>query len=250
MACTLLHVVTKKIVTTGSRIKVRAQYFTPDIDPAPNIIRNILPPKTLYMHPRRRTRRRYYAAKRKGKLTKLDNKTAKKYYLLNTSTTYDVKATFKFDTEDLCKFDTDSKPLGIDNHASKCMDNDERDFIIEITPLSNMRVKGAGEFLKVIGKGTVRWKIEDDKGKYHNIIIKYALYIPGPSSYLLCPQQWSKQVKDDVPRKRGTLCATYDGECVLQWEQRKYTRTIKCDPITNTSKIYTIPANSSGIKCM
>ena len=67
-----------------------------------------------------------------------------------------------------------------------------------------MRVKGADGFLKVIGKGTVRWKIEDDEGKYHDIIIKDALYIPGPSSCLLCPQQWSKQAKDDFPRKRGT----------------------------------------------
>ena len=152
MACTLLHVLTKKIVTTGSRIKVRAQYFTPDIDPAPNIIRNILPPKTLYIHPRRRARRRHYAAKRKGKLTKLGNKTAKKYYFLNASTTYDIKATFKLHTEDLCKFDTDSKPLGIDNHVSKCMNNDERDFIIEITPLSNMRVKGQVNFSKLLAK--------------------------------------------------------------------------------------------------
>ena len=110
MVCTLLHVLTKKIVTTGSRIKVRAQYFTPDIDPAPNIIRNILPPKTLYIHPRRRARRRYYAAKRKDKLKKLGNKTAKKYLLLNASSTYKVKSTFKLHTEDIYQFDIDSKP--------------------------------------------------------------------------------------------------------------------------------------------
>ena len=130
------------------------------------------------------------------------------------------------------------------------MSNDEKDFITEITPLSNVRVKGVGGFLKVIGKGTVRWKIEDDEGKYHDIIIKDALYIPGLSFCLLCPQQWSKQAKDDFPRKHGTWCATDDDECVLQWEQRKYTRTIKYDPITNTPKIYTIPSKSSGIKCM
>ena len=170
-------------------MNVRAQYFTPDIGPAPDIIRNILPPTTLYIQPRIRARRRYFAAKRKGKLTKLGNKTTKKCFFLNANSIYEVNYTFKMHTEDICKFDTDSKPLEIDNHASKCISNDEKDFITAITPLANMRVKGAGGFLKVIDKGTVRWKIEDDEGKYHDIIIKNALYIPGLSSYLLCPQQ-------------------------------------------------------------
>ena len=170
-------------------MKVRSKYFTPDIDPAPNIIRNILPPKTLYIQPRIRARRRYFAAKRIGKLTKLGNKTAKKYFFLNANSTYEVNSTSKMHSEDTYKFDTDSKSLGIDNHASKCMSNDEKDFITAITPLANMRVKGTGGFLKFIGKVTVRWKIEDDEGKYHDIIIKSALYIPGLSSCLLYPQQ-------------------------------------------------------------
>lgn len=123
MACTLLHalmkkILTKKIVTTGLRMKVKAQYFTPHIDPALNIIRNILPPKKFYIHLRRRARRRYYVTKRRGKMTKIGNKTAKKSPFLDASTTYEVESTFKLHSEDLCKFDTDSKPLGMDNHAS------------------------------------------------------------------------------------------------------------------------------------
>ena len=110
MVVTFLHTLMKKIIARGSRMKVRAKYFTLDIDPAPNIIRNILPPKTLYIHPRRRARRRYYAAKRKDKLKKLGNKTAKKYLLLNASSTYKVKSTFKLHTEDIYQFDIDSKP--------------------------------------------------------------------------------------------------------------------------------------------
>ena len=204
MVVTFLHTLTKKITARGSRMKVRAKYFTPDIDPAPNIIRNILPPKTLYIQPRIRARRRYFEAKRKGKLTKLGNKTANKYFFLNTNSTYEVNSTSKMHSEDICKFDTDPKSLGIDNHASKCTSNDETYFITAISPLANMGVKGAGGFLKVIGKGIVRWKIEDDEGKYHDIIIKNALYIPGLLSCLLCPQQCPKQTKDDFPRKRGT----------------------------------------------
>ena len=204
MVITFLHTLMKKITARGSRMKVRAKYFTLDIDPAPNITRNILPPKTLYIQPRIRARRRYFAAKRIGKLTKLGNKTAKKYFFLNANSTYEVNSTSKMHSEDTCKFDTDSKSLGIDNHASKCMSNDEKYFITAITLLANMRVKGTVGFLKVIDKGTVKWKIENDEGKYHDIIIKNTLYIPGLSSCLLYPQQWYKQAKDDFPRKRGT----------------------------------------------
>ena len=120
-------------------------------------------------------------------MTKLGIKTAKKYFFLNTNSTDEVNSTFKMNNEDIFKFNTDSKSLGIDNHASKCMSNDEKDFITAITPLANMRFIGAGGFLKFIDKGTVRWKIEDDEGKYYDIIIKNALYIPGLSSCLLLP---------------------------------------------------------------
>ena len=251
MAFTLLLALTKKMNNTrGSRMKVKYTKFIPDIDPTPNIIHSILPNKPFQFQRRKRARRRYIAAKRKGKLTKLGNKTAIKYIFLEAKTTSATRSTVKLKPGNLYKFDSDSKALGVDQHASKCMSNDKSDFISEITPVTNMRVKGAGGCLKVLGTGTLKWKIEDDDGNYHDIIIKEALYIPGLSSCLLCPQQWSKQVKDNFPRKRGTWCATYEDVCVLQWDQRKYTRTIKYDPSTNTPKLYTIPSNYSGMQCM
>ena len=69
------------------------------------------------------------------------------------------------------------------------MNNDKSDFISEITPVANMRVKRAGGFLKVLGTGILKWTIEDDDGRYHDIIIEETLYIPGLSSCLLCSQQ-------------------------------------------------------------
>ena len=36
------------------------------------------------------------------------------------------------------------------------MNNDKNDIILEITPVANMRVKGAGRFLKVLGTGTLK----------------------------------------------------------------------------------------------
>ena len=44
--------------------------------------------------------------------------------------------------------------------------------------------------------------------------------------------------------KKGIRCITYHDEVVLEWEQRKYTKTIPIDPQTNTFSFYTSP----GIK--
>ena len=147
MAFTLLQALTKKMkITRGSRMKVKYTKFIPDIDPAPNILHNILPPKTFQFQRRKRAQRRYIAAKRKGKLTKLGNKTVRKYIFLETQTTSAIKSTVKLKPGDLYKFDSDSKALGVDQHASKCMSNDKNDFISEITPVTNKRVKGAEDF--------------------------------------------------------------------------------------------------------
>ena len=123
-------------------MKVESKNFIPNIDLVPNGIHNILPPKLFYFQRRRRAQRRYISSKIKGKLAKIGNKTTWKYIFLDANTTYEVKSTFKLKPGDLYKFDSDSKSLWVDNHASKCMNNDKKDFITEITPVVNMRVKG------------------------------------------------------------------------------------------------------------
>ena len=56
----------------------------------------------------------------------------------------------------------------------------------------------------------IKWKIEDYYGKVHTIIIKD--------------------------------CATYSEAYILEWDKKKYRRTIYFDPISNTPKLYSAPS--------
>ena len=91
------------------------------------------------------------------------------------------------------------------------------------------------------GFGTVQCKSIYDNGQEHNITIKGCIYVPDMYSCLLSPQHWDQQASDNFPMKRGTWCATYGGACVMQWNQRRFTKTIKYDSNTNTPKMYSSP---------
>ena len=95
------------------------------------------------------------------------------------------------------------------------------------------------------GMDTVSWKIEDDDGKEYDLIIKGYLYVPDMPSCLLSPQHWAQQAKNNFPTNKRIWCATYDDACVMQWEQRKYTKTIIFDKNTNTPKMYSVPRTST-----
>lgn len=117
-------------------------------------------------------------------------------------------------------FDTDSFDIGVDNHASRCMSNDRKHFVGNITPLKGHKVKGIGnKMLQVKGVGTISWKIEDDQGMVHKIHIKGSLYVPDLPICLWSPQHWAKQAADNNPDNRGTWCATYEDSCILYWDQ-------------------------------
>ena len=143
---------------------------------------------TKYKNNKRRCRR-YISAKKKGKTARIGNKTSKKYVFLNSdSATHVCSSTSATCTNKTVKFDTDSYTIGVDNHTSKCIINMITHFISALTPTPNTVLRGAGGNLKVKGKGTVKWKIEDDDGKSHTILIKDCLYVPGISTCLLAPQ--------------------------------------------------------------
>jgi hypothetical protein len=117
-----------------------------------------------------------------------------------------------------------------------------KDFVGILVPVRKLRIRGIGGSVKGIMMGTVKWQIEDDNGMTHTITIPGSYYVPDAPSRLLSPQHWAQQAKDHYPKPRGTWCVTYDNEITLQWNQRKYTRTIPLDPNeTNTGTIYTAP---------
>ena len=102
------------------------------------------------------------------------------------------------------QYDSDSFVIGIDNHASKTMSNNIKHFITPLNPTPNTFVKGAGGYIKVKGSGTLRWRIEDDDGKVHTILVKDSLYVPNISKYLLSCQHWAKQANYNFPNPKGT----------------------------------------------
>ena len=61
--------------------------------------------------------------------------------------------------------------MGMDNHNTACVCNDQCHFIGGITPIS-LKLKEINRSLKIIGTETVRWIITDDTGKIHTITIK------------------------------------------------------------------------------
>ena len=68
-------------------------------------------------------------------------------------------------------YDTDSYLIGIDNHASSSLTNDENDFVKGTVKQTKVRVKGIKGKLLAAKVGTARWKIEDDDGKIHVILL-------------------------------------------------------------------------------
>jgi hypothetical protein len=89
--------------------------------------------------------------------------------------------------------------------------------------------------------GTVRWKVEDDEGVHHDIILLNTYYSPKGKHSLVCPQYWAQVTNDHFPRPNGTWCGSYANHVTLYWQQQKYKWTVNLLPNTNVGVIYTAP---------
>jgi hypothetical protein len=106
-----------------------------------------------------------------------------------------------------CEFvpDTDSFLIGLENHATCCMENDVHNFVAKLTPTPNIRVRGVGnQLMTAKGRGTVLWKIEDDNRVVHDKLCPGTLYILDLKLCLLSPQSWCQSANDHFPRRDGT----------------------------------------------
>ena len=139
------------------------------------------------------------------------------------------------------RFDYESYPIGIDNHASRCISNCIDDFVSTIKP-SKRQLIGISGSLDIKGTGTVKWVIEDDDGVRHHIHIPNTLYVPEAPMRLLSPQHWSQTANDNNPSPNGTWCTTYHDSLVLHWDQNKYHPTIRLNSERNTAVINTAPS--------
>ena len=136
--------------------------------------------------------------------------------------------------------DSDSYVIAVDNCCTTSITNDLKDFISPPKTV-NQFVSGMGGRVLAIKKGTVRWRIEDDDGKVHVITLPGTLYAENAPFRLLSPQHWSQQANDNHPLPRGTWCATYADSVMLQWGQRRFTRTITYCPRSNVGKFRSAP---------
>ena len=209
------------------------------------------PPKRNKVRPRKKIKRsgkcrRCISAKKKGKQQLIFDKSNKTYRFNFINTTELICSTkYKQEQPRAMVFDSDFHAIGVDNHASRTMSNNINHFISALVTEPDMIVKGAGGNLKVMGSGTLRWRIEDNDGKIHQIICKDAIYVPNLHTCLLSPQHWAQGLNGNLPRLDGTWCATYADRCVLEWDQRKNRRTIHFDRnSTNTPIIYSAPGNN------
>ena len=138
-------------------------------------------------------------------------------------------------------FDTDSRPLKIDNHASRSITNDINDVIGRPDFDTKYHISGVGGNIKGY-QCTIRWTIEDDNGVRHDIKLPNAIYAKDSPSRILSPQHWAQEAKDNKPNPRGTWCATCDDCIVLHWNQEQYVRTVQLDKKgTNVATIRTSP---------
>jgi hypothetical protein len=73
--------------------------------------------------------------------------------------------------------------------------------------------------------GTVKWRVKDDNGKIHNIILPNTYYSPSVETRLLSPQHWA-QVRG---KKRDTYSVTYYDAIIMRWNRDKYQITAPLD---------------------
>jgi hypothetical protein len=134
-------------------------------------------------------------------------------------------------------FDSDSYPVGIDNHASRCMVNSPH--LFEDLKLSDSEgeVDGISEGLAIKGTGTFKFVLTDNDGKAHIIRIKNSLYLPGLKYCLLSPQHWAQEAGDNK-----TWMGNFARCCILHWGE-DFMKTVPFNPSTNTPIFFTAPSS-------
>jgi len=161
-------------------------------------------------------------------------------YQPRSGTYYDVRRLYTQSTEmstdvrnrEPLVFDTGSFNLTVDNCASASVTNDLKDYV-NPPRKSRTRIVGINGVSTATMVGTVRWHVEDDDGIVHAIVLPNTYYARDAPYKLLSPQHWSQVADDNTPAKHGTWCATYADAIVLEWNQRKYRRTIPLSAHTN-----------------
>ena len=117
--------------------------------------------------------------------------------------------------ERIVKFDTDAKPIGVDNQCSTCISPYMEDFIGPLEDTNKTIKDFAGARTNNPKIGTLRWQWLDDSGKMHTFEIPNSYYVPACELRLLSPQHWA-QTRTPVDRAT-TQCITSSVNVYLRW---------------------------------
>jgi hypothetical protein len=131
-------------------------------------------------------------------------------------------------------FNSDSFPIGVDNHASYCYVNSPH--LLDDLVLSNKgSVDRITDGLPIKGKGTFNFTIGVDNGRWHNICIPESLYVPGMKKCLLLLQHWVQTVAD-----KKTWTGNFNDCYILFWNRGQ--KTVPFSTMTNVPTFFTAPS--------
>ena len=96
--------------------------------------------------------------------------------------------------------------LKIDICTTRSISNDINDFI-NVPKATDARINGMRGSLPLM-IGTIRWRLEDNSGQTHTVILPGSYYVKDSPACLLSPQHWA-QVSDQLdgvwPTGRGMV---------------------------------------------
>jgi hypothetical protein len=134
-------------------------------------------------------------------------------------------------TERKAIFDTNSKPVGIDNHVSAYISGNIDDFDGKLEE-TNQVIKGfGGTSTRNVYRGTAVLKIEDDDGKVHKDHLPNSYYVSNTKGQLLSPQHWSRELRNQG-KKQGAHSRTDYDRITMNWLDGSK-KTVLLDPVTS-----------------
>ena len=185
----------------------------------------------------------HYAAHRKRKRKKTFSRRDLFVFMAMASTT--KVANELRNSPVMCQFDSDSFEIGLDSCSSRCVSNKRNHFInLKSTPARFGSLKGIGGDATIEGIGTLRWTIEDDYGKAHQMTIPNSLYVPKSPKCLLSPQHLA-QVSPTAQRNSTYLEMRHDRGIIHWGPKGKFRRTGMINKRSNTPNIYSAPICTS-----
>ena len=109
----------------------------------------------------------------------------------------------------------------------------DKDHFITYKKAEGQECKGIAAGLKIAGRGTLQFRIDDDDGVTHNITVPNSVHIPDLPMVLVSPQHWAQQTTDNT---ESTSCARHT---VLSF--RGYKKTIPYSAQSNTPSFRSTP---------